>query len=131
MAYPNILYKGQYTLKRVLTMPADAAITIADIGKTVIPDATGNIVLSTDGALFYGVLRTINVNDNVCTVDFSGVHEFTAAGAVAAGQAIVPSGILGTHVKIDGVGTLATATTKAVALNTATDTEKVQIFFLN
>jgi len=131
MAYPQILYKGQYTLKRVLTMPADAAITAADIGKAVIPDATGNIVLATDLALFFGVLRTINVNDNVCTVDFSGVHEFTAEGAIAAGQALVPSGVLGTHMIIDGVGVLATATTKAIALNTAADTEKVQIFFLN
>ncbi len=131
MAYPNILYKGQYTLKRVLTMSSDAAITADDIGKTVTPNATGDIVLTGDGALFHGVLRTVNVNDNVCTVDFSGVHEFTAAGAVVPGQLLVPSGILGTQVKADGVGVLATATTKVVALTAAADTELVQVMFLN
>jgi len=129
MAYPNILYKGQYTLKRVLTMPADAAIVIADIGKLVELDATGNVVVATVDAPFFGVLRTINVNDNVCTVDFSGVHEFTASGIIAAGDTVIPAS--GVAVKADAVGASAVAQSKAVALVAAADTEKVQVFFLN
>lgn len=129
MAYPQILYKGQYTLKRVLTMPADAAITASNIGQLVTLDATGNVIVATDGALFSGVLRTINVNDNICTVDFSGVHEFTASGAVTPGALVVPAS--GTEVKVDGVGVLATVITRCVALTDAADTELVQVMFLN
>lgn len=129
MAYPQILYKGQYTLKRVLTMPADAAIVIADIGKLVTLDATGNVIIATASAPFFGVLRTINVNDNVATVDFSGVHEFLADGTIVPGNALIPSS--GTEVTADAVGELAIGTSRAVALTAAADTEKVQIFFLN
>ncbi len=129
MAYPNLLYKGQYTLKRVLTMPADVAITAADIAKLVELDATGNVVVATADAPFFGVLRTINVNDNICTVDFSGVHEFTASGTIAAGDTVIPAS--GITVKADAVGASAVAQSKAVALVAAADTEKVQVFFLN
>jgi hypothetical protein len=124
MAYPNILYKGQYTLKRVLTMPADAALTIADIGKLVTLDATGNVVVAADGETFYGVLRTINVNDNVATVDFSGVHEFTASGAITPGQAVIVAGA-------EAVKAGAPGLTRTVALVAAADGEPVQVFFLN
>lgn len=129
MAYPNLLYKGQYTLKRVLTMPADAAIVAADIGKLVTLNATGNIILATGGEIFFGILRTINVDDNICTVDFSGVHELTASGAIGAGVLVIPTS--GTEVEVDGVGVLATAATAAIALTAAADTESVQIMFLN
>jgi len=129
MAYPSILYKGQYTLKRVLTMPADAAITIADIGKLVTLNATGNIIVATVNSQFFGVLRTVNVNDHIATVDFSGVHEFVASGAITAGAAVIVHN--GTTVKADAAGAAAVAITKAVALVTAVDTGNVQILFLN
>lgn len=129
MAYPDILYKGQYTLKRVLTMPADVAITIADIGKLVTLNASGNIIVATANAPFFGVLRTVNVNDHIATVDFSGVHEFVASGAITAGNGVIVHS--GTAVKADAAGAAAVATTKAVALVTAADTANVQILFLN
>ena len=129
MAYPSILYKGQYTLKRVLTMPAKNTLTTDDIGSLVTLDANGDVILAAADAQFFGVLRTINTNDYVCTVDFSGVHELTASGAITAGTTIIPAGA--TTVKADATGATAVAQTKAVALITAADTEKVQIFFLN
>lgn len=129
MAYPQILYKGQYTLKRVLTMPADTGVTAADIGKLVTVNASGDIVVAAADSQFFGVLRTVNVNDHICTVDFSGVHEFTASGAITAGQMVIVAS--GTAVKADAAGATAVAQTKAVALVTAADTEDVQIFFLN
>jgi len=124
MAYPNILYKGQYTLKRVLTMPADAGITINDIGKLVTLDANANVVLAPADATFFGVLRTVNVNDHVATVDFSGVHEFTASGTINPGDAVIVAGV-------DSVKAGTAGLTRAVALVGAADTENVQIFFLN
>ena len=128
MAYPNILYKGQYTLKRVLTMPADPSLTIADIGKLVtLEDATGNVVIAGDQEGFFGVLRTINEKDNVATVDFSGVHEFTASGAINAGDSVLPSGTTGGTVVVNQ----GSALTACVALTPAADGEKIQVFFLN
>lgn len=125
MAYPKILYKGQYTLKRVLTMPADAALTIADIGKLVTVDAAGNIVLAPADVAFFGVLRTVNVNDHIATVDFSGVHEFIADGAVTAGDAVLPGAA------VDKVKSGTASITTAVALVSAADGEEIQVFFLN
>ena len=110
-------------------MPADAAIVAADIGKLVTVNASGNVILAAADAPFFGVLRTINVNDNICTVDFSGVHEFTASGAIAPGNGLIPAG--STTVKADAAGASAVATTKFVALVAAADTELVQAMFLN
>ena len=110
-------------------MPADIAVTADHIGQLVTVDATGNIIVATGDELFFGVLRTININDNVCTVDFSGVHEFTASGAIAPGALLIPA--TGSTIKVDGVGVLATATTTVVALSAAADTELVQVMFLN
>ena len=129
MSYPTIKYKGQYTLKRVLTMPADVSLTIADIGKIVTLNATGTVILATGDEEFFGVLRTVNITDNIATVDFSGVHEFEASGAIEAGKIVIP--VDGVSVKADAAGASGVAATKAVALTAAADTEKVQIFFLN
>ena len=74
-------------------------------------------------------MRAINTNDNVATVDFSGVHEMVSSGVITAGQAVIP--VDGDTVKADGAGATAVAITKAVALVTTVDTEKTQIFFLN
>jgi hypothetical protein len=104
-------------------MPADAGLTTDDIGKLVTLDATGAVILAPADAVFFGVLRTINTKDSVATVDFSGVHEFTASGAMDAGVAVVTAG--------DTTVKAGTGTTKAVTLVQAADGEKVQIFFLN
>ena len=110
-------------------MPADVAIVAADIAKLVTVNATGDVILAAADVPFFGVLRTINVNDNICTVDFSGVHEFAASGAITAGQTVIPAGA--TSVKADAAGASAVAQSKAVALVGAADTEAVQVFFLN
>jgi hypothetical protein len=126
MAYPNLLYRGQYTLKRVLTMPAAVALTSSDIDKLVTVDATGEVILAPADAKFFGVLRTINTKDNICTVDFSGVHEFEASAAIDAGADVIPAGEL-TVKAGSGAGI-----SKAVALTQAAAAgDRVQIFFLN
>ncbi len=127
MAYPNLLYRGQYTLKRVLTMPADPSLTSADVDKLVSVDANGVVILATGNETFFGVLRTVNANDNICTVDFSGVHEFTASGAIKAGDRVQPSG----NETVKVLDTTDEATT-AVALTKADVAgDKIAIFFLN
>lgn len=131
MAYPELRYKGQYTLQRVLTMPLvnGAALTIADIAKTVSLNATGEVIIGAAGANFWGVLRTVNANDDIATVDFSGVHEFAAAGTIAVGDRVVPDGA--GSVRKYAVATDLECATAAVALTGAADTESVSIFFLN
>ena len=123
MAYPNLLYRGQYTLKRVLTMPASSSLTTSDIDKLVTVDATGEVILAPADATFFGVLRTVNTNDNICTVDFSGVHNFTASGDIDAGKEVIPAGDLSVKA--------GTGVSTAITLTQAADGEDVAIFFLN
>jgi len=123
MAYPTIKYKGQYTLKRVLTIPANTSLTVALIGALVTLNATGEVIEAPVDAEFFGVLRTLNTNDNVATVDFSGVHEFEASEAIDAGKEVIPAS--GTTVK------LGTGVSTAVSLNQAASGEKLSIMFLN
>jgi len=126
MAYPDLLYKGQYTLKRVLTMPMDPALTKSDIGNFVMINATGVVVAATVDAAQFMVLRTVNANDNICTVDFSGVHSFKATAAIAAGVAVTV-GATTDYVKA-GAGT---EVTKCITLTQATAAdEDVAVFFL-
>jgi len=131
MSYPEIRYKGQYTLQRVLTMPLPAAapLVAADIAKTVSLNASGEVILGADAANFWGVLRTVNSNDGIATVDFSGVHEFAAAGTIAVGDRVVPDGAGSVRAYV--VGTDLECASAAVALSGAADTESVSIFFLN
>ena len=124
MAYPELLYKGQYTLKRVLTMPMDPSLTKDDIGKFVTLNATGAVILAPADAGFFGVLRTVNLNDNICTVDFSGVHNFEASAALAPGDAVIPNS--STQVKKAAGGEV----TSCVALTAAASGENVPVFFL-
>jgi pyruvate/oxaloacetate carboxyltransferase len=106
-------------------MPADASLTTADIDKLVTVDVNGTVVLAAADATFFGVLRTVNTNDNICTVDFSGVHEFEASAAIDAGADVIPAGALSVKA---GAGA---GQTKAVTLTSATAAgDKVQIFFL-
>lgn len=125
MAYPDLLYKGQYTLKRVLTMPMDPALTKSNIGNFVMINATGVVVAATADAAQFMVLRTVNANDNICTVDFSGVHSFKATAAIAAGVAVTV-GATTDYVKA-GAGT---EVTKCITLTEATTDEDVAVFFL-
>jgi len=122
--YPELLYKGQYTLKRVLTMPMVPSLTKDDIGKLVSLDSTGTVRLALEDAVFFGVLRTVNNNDNICTVDFSGVHQFKSTAGIDAGKAVVPGGTP-ENVK-EGTGA-----TKAVTLTQVAAGELVSVFFLN
>jgi hypothetical protein len=125
MSYPELLYKGQYTLKRVLTMPVDPNLSKAEIGTFVSIDPTGgHVVAAAADAKQFMVLRTVNSNDNICTVDYSGVHTFKASGAISAGDAICPAGA-------DTVKTGAgDETTKCIALTPAASGEDVHVFFL-
>lgn len=129
MAYPNLLYKGQYTLQRVLTMPLDTTgteLTKSDIAKTVSLNAAGDVIIGAAQAGFWGVLRTVNNNDHIATVDFSGVHSFVANGAFVPGDLVAPDGAGSVIKATDGSGA-----TGAVALTAAADGEDVSIFFLN
>lgn len=131
MAYPQIRYKGQYTLKRVLTMPADPSLTKDDIGKLVTPNSNGVVVLPHLNVTFFGILRSINTNDNVCTVDFSGIHQVVAKDVVEIGAAVIPNGSNKVITKPTSGSGMAPGTI-AIALEEATaDGDEIAIFFLN
>jgi len=126
MAYPELLYKGQYTLKRVLTMPMDPTLTKGDIGNFVAMDANGVVGKAAADADQFMVLRTVNANDNICTVDFSGVHSFKATAAIEAGKPVTV-GATADYIKA-GAGT---ETTKCITLTAATAAdEDISVFFL-
>jgi len=128
MAYPTLRLDGQYTLKRVLTLPNNvgAALTTADIGKLVSLNATGEVVLAVQDAGFFGILRTV-ASDGFVTVDFSGVHKITASAAIVPGARLIPTG---TGNKVVTVGSQ-TPTTALVALDAAAaDGDLVSAFFL-
>lgn len=125
MAYPEIKYKGQYTLKRVLTLPAASTLTAGDVDKLVTLDATGTVILAPADTGFFGVLRTLNSTDQVATVDFTGVHNFTASGSISAGVRVKANGALTVAAQTN------VAATTAVALTAAADGEEISVFFLN
>jgi len=81
---------GQYSLKRVLTLP-NGGVTVANLGELVSLDSDGGVVAAVAGALFFGKLKTVT-SDGFVTVDFSGVVKVTASAAIAAGTAVLPSG---------------------------------------
>jgi len=104
----------------------DPALTKSDIGNFVMINATGVVVAATVDAAQFMVLRTVNANDNICTVDFSGVHSFKATAAIAAGVAVTV-GATTDYVKA-GAGT---EVTKCITLTQATAAdEDVAVFFL-
>ncbi len=106
-------------------MPMDPALTKSNIGNFVMINATGVVVAATADAAQFMVLRTVNANDNICTVDFSGVHSFKATAAIAAGVAVTV-GATTDYVKA-GAGT---EVTKCITLTEATTDEDVAVFFL-
>ena len=129
MAYPTLRLEGQYTLKRVLTLPNNigSPLTIAEIGTLVSLNATGEVVTATEDAGFFGILRTVS-SDGFVTVDFSGVHKVKASAAIVPGDKLIPTGTDG---KVVTVAAQKTSTT-FVALNAAAaDGDLVSAFFLN
>jgi len=128
MAYPTLRLDGQYTLKRVLTLPNNIGtpLTIDDIGSLVSLDSTGAVVSAVADAGFFGILRTVS-SDGFVTVDFSGVHKLTASAAVVPGDRLIPTGTAGKVVTV----TTQTPTTALVALDAAAaDGDEVSAFFL-
>jgi len=128
MAYPTLRLDGQYTLKRVLTLPNNIGtpLTIDDIGSLVSIDATGAVVKAVQDAGFFGILRTV-ASDGFVTVDFSGVHKLIASAAIVPGARLIPTGTSG---KVVTVGSQ-TPTTALVALDAAAaDGDEVSAFFL-
>ena len=129
MAYPTLRLDGQYTLKRVLTLPNNvgSALTVANIGELVSLNVTGEVILAAANAGFFGILRTVS-SDGFVTVDFSGVHKVTASAAVVPGARLIPTGTAGKVVTI----VAQTPGTTLVALDAAAaDGDTVSAFFLN
>lgn len=128
MAYPTLRLDGQYTLKRVLTLPNNVGtpLTIANIGGLVSLNAAGEVVEAVQDASFFGILRTV-ASDGFVTVDFSGVHKLVASAAIAAGDRLIPTGTDGKVVTVSSQ----TPVTALVALDTAAaDGDEVSAFFL-
>ena len=126
MAYPELRYRGQYTLKRVLTMPMDPALVKDNIGQLVTIGDTGVVTLAAEGAKQFMVLRTVNANDNICTVDFSGVHTFKSTGAIVAGAVVT----VGADAETIKIGDGSEATKCIVLAPAAAAGEDVPVFFL-
>jgi hypothetical protein len=90
MSYPILRLDGQYTLQRVITLPNNTgtALEVADIGKPVTLNATGEVILTPAAqATFFGILRSVE-SDGFVSVDFSGVHNLTTDIAISAGKAV-------------------------------------------
>lgn len=126
MAYPIIRLDGQYTLKRVLTLPNSSLVKNKDEGKLVSFDATGAIVLATANAKTFAVAKAIE-SDGFVSVDFTGVYKVTASGAIVPGAAVIPSG----SNKVKAVTTENMATTAIALTPAAADGDVISIMFLN
>ena len=129
MAYPTLRLDGQYTLKRVLTLPNNASTPLVknrDEGKLVSFAADGSMVLAAANAKSFAAVKAVE-SDGFVSVDFTGVYKVTASGAIAAGSAVIPSG----SNKVKAV-TTENMVTHAVALTpAAADGDVISIFFLN
>ena len=134
MAYPILRLDGQYTLKRVLTLPNNTGtpMVAADIGGPVTMNAAGEVTaVGAGAAAFWGILRAVE-SDGYVSVDFSGVHKMVADAALDAGIAITIN--TGKVVAATNPDTGATAfATKAVSLSATTGTagEEITVFILN
>lgn len=135
MAYPNLRLDGQYTLKRVLTLPNGTGTPMVadDIGKPCTINTDGEVVAcSAAQTPFWGILRAVE-SDGYVSVDFSGVHKLVTDATIAAG----------TPVTINASGKVVAATnpdasavsfaTNAVSLTASTGTadESITVFILN
>ena len=135
MSYPTLRLDGQYTLKRVLTLPNNAAAALTqldDLNKPVTMNAAGEVVLtSAVQTPFWGILRAVE-SDGFVSVDFSGVHVLTTDTAISAGTAVTIND--GLVVAATNPDTAAVSfATNAVALTATTGTagESVSVFILN
>lgn len=126
MAYPIIRLDGQYTLKRVLTLPNSSLVKNKDEGKLVSFDATGAIVLAAANAKTFAVAKAIE-SDGFVSVDFTGVYKVKASAAITAGAAVIPSG----SNKFKAVTTENMATNAIALTPAAADGDSISIFFLN
>lgn len=128
--YPTLRLDGQYTLKRVLTLPNNATtpLTADNIGTPVTLSADGLIVAPNAAeTAFWGILRSV-AGDGFVTVDFSGVHILTSGAAINAGV----------RATVNAAGKIVAATdavvhaTNVVVLTKATAADQsISIMFLN
>ncbi len=134
MAYPTLRLDGQYTLKRVLTLPnnSSTAMTTDDIGKPCTINAAGEVIATTAAEQpFWGILRAVE-SDGYVSVDFSGVHILTTDATISAGTAVTIND--GKVVAATNPDTSAVSfATNAVALTASTGTadEDITVFILN
>ncbi len=134
MSYPTLRLDGQYTLKRVLTLPNNTgtAMVQADIGKPCAMNAAGEITAVGAGeAPFWGILRAVE-SDGFVSVDFSGVHKLTTDATITAGTAVTINA--GKVVEATNPDTSAVSfATRAVSLTATTGTadESITVFILN
>ncbi len=134
MAYPNLRLDGQYTLKRVLTLPNNSAspMVAADINYPCAMNAAGEVILvpAADQA-FWGILRAVE-SDGFCSVDFSGVHILKTDATISAGIAVtVNDGLVVAATNPDA--SAVSFATNAVTLTASTGTadEDITVFILN
>ena len=134
MSYPNLRLDGQYTLKRVLTLPNNTgtAMVADDIGKPCSMNAAGEIVANPAAEqTFWGILRAVE-SDGFVSVDFSGVHILITDATIAAGTKVTVNA--GKVVAATNADTSAVVTaTNAVALTASggTSDEDITVFILN
>lgn len=128
--YPSLRLDGQYTLKRVLTLPNNATtpLTAADIGTMVTLNTDGLVVKPSAGETpFFGILRSV-ATDGFVTVDFSGVHQVLSGAAVNAGVKVTSNASAKAITATAGV----VHVTDAVSLTKATAADQtISIMFLN
>jgi len=128
MAYPLLRLDGQYTLKRVLTLPNNSStpLVAADLNGPVSINAAGEVIANPAAEqTFWGILRAVE-SDGFVSVDFSGVHILTTDAAIDAGTSVtVNAGKV--------IATTGSTATKAVALSASTGTadESITVFILD
>jgi len=129
MAYPTLRLDGQYTLKRVLTLPNSVSTPLVknqDEGKLVSFATDGTLVLAAANAKAFAVVKAIE-SDGYVSIDFTGVYKVTASAAIVPGTAVIPSG----SNKVKAVTTENMATSAIALTPAAADGDVISIMFLN
>lgn len=134
MAYPLLRLDGQYTLKRVLTLPNNTGtpMELVDINGPVGMNAAGEVIATTAAETpFWGILRAVE-SDGFVSVDFSGVHILTTDAAIDAGTAVTINAGKVVAATNPDTGAVSFAT-RAVALSQSGGTadENITVFILN
>ena len=134
MAYPLLRLDGQYTLKRVLTLPNNTgtAMVADDIGKPCSMNADGEVIANPAAEqTFWGILRAVE-SDGFVSVDFSGVHILTTDGTIAAGTAVtVNAGKVVAATNADASALVHASRAVALSASTGTADEDITVFILN